>query len=593
MIPIFSIDKDEYPTSTKCEEYMQKKFEQVSYPQIEYKIMKKLGGGKSGAIITIAKHIDTNKNAILKIYQSEIYNPLEIDSRPLREIYTACVMSGTEGFPIVYDFGKLIDTNGDRREHLYLISEIVSGKAMSIIDMKQFNTEQIASILLQLLNLLFVARDKLGVFIHNDLHPDNIFIDEKKCYLGKIDFRNSIKFMSACPKVSIIDFDLAISEKYPKNHNDRAKFNGVILPAAVLEWLSKCFNLKYIPKIIKKSSVATTEDLQLWNVYYMALSALQLEKESKHIITDYEMEKIIRESKMCKNLDQCLTHPYIVDNMNFKRTMNRQGDTAFLSSDMDSTKLDENLDLIIDTMLSSLGMEAIGKSFLESYRKLNEEHLKMYGTNVPYNKVILQLSLSVVSQKNQVLNIDSCISGRLGNLDVYVILPDKINIQLFLYDKKVKVIFVPKGLKILNVTHSKTVLSYLETILTRSLLYITNPIIYDVIISPSEKSTDLKINFWTTIVGKRQYQTELKTDVDIEFKDQIENIIKCLLPNLFKNKDIFETDVVFQALTDELVGPSIHGNWRDIVKEIVKYSKEQNEESVDMLSSILSKSSIY
>jgi hypothetical protein len=120
--------------------------------------MKKLGGGKSGAIITIAKHIDTNKNGILKIYQSEIYNSSETDTRPLREIYTACVMSGTEGFPTVYDFGKLIDTNGDRREHLYLISEIVSGKPMSIIDMKQFNTEQMASILLQLLNLLFVAR---------------------------------------------------------------------------------------------------------------------------------------------------------------------------------------------------------------------------------------------------------------------------------------------------------------------------------------------------------------------------------------------------------------------------------------------------
>jgi hypothetical protein len=132
----------------------------------------------------------------------------------------------------------------------------------------------------------------------------------------------------------------------------------------------------------------------------------------------------------------------------------------------------------------------------------------------------------------------------------------------------------------------------LETILTRTLLYITNPIIYDVIISPSEKSTDFKINFWTTIVGKRQYQTELKTDVDIELKDQLENIIKCLLPNLFKNKDIFETDVVFQALSDELVGQSIHGNWRDIVEEIVKYSKKQNQESVDMLSSMLSKSSL-
>ena len=84
------------------DEYMQKKFKQISDPLSQYKIIRKLGGGKSGAIVSIVNHIDTKKNAILKIYQSEIYNPLETDSRPLREIYTACVMSGTEGFPIVY-----------------------------------------------------------------------------------------------------------------------------------------------------------------------------------------------------------------------------------------------------------------------------------------------------------------------------------------------------------------------------------------------------------------------------------------------------------------------------------------------------------
>jgi hypothetical protein len=320
----------------------------------------------------------------------------------------------------------------------------------------------------------------------------------------------------------------------------------------------------------------------------MALSALQFEKESKHNITDHEIDTIIKESIMCETLDQCLAHPYIVDNMNSKRTMHRHGDPAFLPSETDLKKIDENLDLLINTMLGSLGMEAIGKSFLESYQKLNEEHLKIHGTNVPYNKVILQLSLSVVSEKNQILNIDSCISGNLGNINVYVTLPDKINIQLFLADKQIKVIFDPKSLKILNVSYPDfSYITSIKSMVTRTLLLITNLIIYDVIISSSDKSTNLKINF-STAIGKKQYQTELKQDAEIEFKQQLENIITCLLPNLFKNKDIFESDVVFQALTDELAGPSIRGNWKDIVEEILKYSKKHDAESVSMLSSMLS-----
>ena len=112
-------------------------------------------------------------------------------------------------------------------------------------------------------------------------------------------------------------------------------------------------------------------------------------------------------------------------------------------------------------MLQPLGLDLIGQSFIESYTNLNEVYNKIHKKDVPYEEVGFLLRLPIVHEKDQILKIDSCVTGRLGNIDVHVTLPDKIIIKLFLKDKTVDISFMSddkdktKGLKIKNVAKQK------------------------------------------------------------------------------------------------------------------------------------------
>lgn len=300
-------------------EYMRKKFEVINNPEKEYQILSSFNHGGSGASVQIVKHIKTGTNAILKIYKNLIYNQSEKDTKPLREIYTTFVMSGTEGFPLLYDFGKLI--NSDGVEHLYLISELVSGETLTGIDLRQFDSKQMTVILLQLINLLFVARSKLGTFIHNDLHPDNIFIDIKKCYSGKIDFGNDISSAILSPKVTIIDFDTAVSNRYQKYNIEHPE-------STVLSFINKFVGSKYNDYFMERSSIGKT-DIQMWNLYYMLISILNWEKNNKNPITDIDIHEIIKNSKLCRTLDDCISHPYITRQLISKCSRNKGGYLQF------------------------------------------------------------------------------------------------------------------------------------------------------------------------------------------------------------------------------------------------------------------------
>ena len=300
-------------------EYMRKKFEVINNPEKEYQILSSFNHGGSGASVQIVKHIKTGTNAILKIYKNLIYNQSEKDTKPLRAIYTTFVMSGTEGFPLLYDFGKLI--NSDGVEHLYLISELVSGETLTGIDLRQFDSKQMAVILLQLINLLFVARSKLGTFIHNDLHPDNIFIDIKKCYSGKIDFGNDISSAILSPKVTIIDFDTAVSNRYQKYNIEHPE-------STVLSFINKFVGSKYNDYFMERSSIGKT-DIQMWNLYYMLISILNWEKNNKNPITDIDIHEIIKNSKLCRTLDDCISHPYITRQLISKCSRNKGGYLQF------------------------------------------------------------------------------------------------------------------------------------------------------------------------------------------------------------------------------------------------------------------------
>ena len=576
MEAIFSTIDDE-SRQKKCIELMKEKFQDISNPKSEYTLVARLSGGKSGAIIEIVKHNETGKDVVLKIYKSEPYNPLDIDtdtgSRSLREIYTTCVMSGTEGFPIVYDFGILSEND---HNYLYLISELVSGKPMSRVDMTVFSSQEKAAILLQLLNLLFVARDKLGIFIHNDLHPDNIFIDATQ-FSSKINIGER-RFMESKPKVSIIDFDFAVSEKYSRDPNPRKR---MVLPLSVVQWISKIFNLNLanIGKIFGRSSIGETEDLVIWNVYYIGLSMLQLQSQ-KEDITEDDVNKLVDNAKMCDTLDNCLAHPYINENMNYRRRVNRSSEPEFISSTSDERKIvEEHLNLMINNILQPLGLDSIGKSFIESYTNLNKVYNQINKRNVPYKEVGFLLTLPIVSEKYKILKIDSCLSGRLGDIDVHVTLPDKIIIKIFLKDKNVDITFKSddkdkNALKITNVTNRTFILSQVQRIISRPFFYFINPNIHNISVKSSEEepigSTELKINYSVTF-RNRDSTTIIPPSKDT-IEEQVKNITTCIIPILLKNKDIFQKDVIYQAIIEEgsiiTLGEPVTKEWADILQKI-------------------------
>lgn len=578
MEPIFRTDEDD-SRQEECIKLMKEKFQYIKDPKSEYTFVAQLSGGKSGATIEIVKHIKTDKDVVLKIYKAETYNPFDIDtdmgSRPLREIYTTCVMSGTKGFPIVYDFGILTE---NKNNYLYLISELVSGEPMSKVDMKIFSSQEKASILLQLLNFLFVARDKLGKFIHNDLHPNNIFIDATE-FSGEIKFGEK-RFMDSKPKVSIIDFDFAVSEKYPQDPNPRKGM--YTLPLSVIQWINKIFNFTNVTKIVTRSFAGKTEDLVIWNIYYIGLSMLQLESENQDITED-DVNVLIDNAKWCNTLDNCLAHPYINEHMNHRRTVNRSGEPEFISSTTDERKIvEKHLNLIINNMLQPLGLDSIGKSFIKSYTNLNKVYNKIYKRNVPYEEVGFLLTLPVVSEKEKILKIDSCLTGRFGNIDVHVTLPNKINIKLLLKDKNVDIFFVSddkdktKGLKIKNVTTRSFIFSHLQRVLSFPFFYFINPIIHNVSLKSSEEvigSTELKVNYSVTKLGMRDSTTMIPPSEDT-FEEQVKNITSCIIPILLKNKDIFQKDVIYQAMIEEgstiTLGEPVKKEWAGILEKINK-----------------------
>ena len=96
-------------------------------------------------------------------------------------------------------------------------------------------------------------------------------------------------------------------------------------------------------KILGRSSIGESEDLVIWNVYYIGLSMLQLQSE-KEDITEHDVNAIIDNAELCDTLDHCLAHPYINEHMNYRRTANRSSEPEFIPSVTDEKKIIEEED---------------------------------------------------------------------------------------------------------------------------------------------------------------------------------------------------------------------------------------------------------
>jgi len=208
--------------------------------------LKMFGGGKSGAFVFLL-----NSRRVLKYYtdaytqpplvqklipgSKTLSNPMgtyetrvsndwkKNNQRPFREFLTMCRMSGTPGFPKVFNVfcaespnewiaginardGKNVKIP-KTKVGLAVVSSIAPGTELLRLSDGQLQkiTPDVALMIgLSMLMLVEQSQKKMGPnFEHFDLHPDNVFVD-----MNTIETYVWGDFMWDGPKVSLIDFDL-------------------------------------------------------------------------------------------------------------------------------------------------------------------------------------------------------------------------------------------------------------------------------------------------------------------------------------------------------------------------------------------------
>jgi serine/threonine protein kinase len=264
-----------------------------------YKKIKSLTEGKSGALVYIVK--EKNKKYILKFYTDDDL------SRPMRELISLCRLSGTSGFPKVYDIGYSLnpvqwspDVKFKNDRGFYVVMSIMDGEPLSKVNIKM-GKRQALNVSLSILHRLIQMRNLLGSnFEHYDLHPNNIFIDKNRC-MGKIINTDHGSYSVECPAVYIIDYDLVKSKGLsciPDSETHRIKKDGyfgflsTVVPLAtwkfILKWKDSVLDM--LKKIYNVKNIRNT-DIRNWIIISSVI---------------FEINKIEDKIDICKDVENCI-----------------------------------------------------------------------------------------------------------------------------------------------------------------------------------------------------------------------------------------------------------------------------------------------
>ena len=263
---------------------------------------KELGGGKSGATVLLVQNRLTLQYAVMKIY-GEFGDNAHGMQRDVRELYTMCALSTVQGFPTVYTSGKMLV---ESKEHLFVISERMNGVSLSSLDLSKLDSQAMIIILLKILWLLFEAQKSFGnEFQHNDLHPDNIFVDVTDCKAQLITIGKYV-FEVTCPAVSIIDFDLSRTDLYNTDVNPRKESKGSILPKAVLDWGGKVIGLQNLEAIVQTTMLQSmSEDIAIWNIYTFVFQLIIEAKSHVVQLTQAQVVEFLHKFHVCDSVVKC------------------------------------------------------------------------------------------------------------------------------------------------------------------------------------------------------------------------------------------------------------------------------------------------
>lgn len=316
----------------------------------KYEMLRAFGGGKSGAYVFLVRDKKDQKEKVLKLYVLGLNN--KIGDRDDREIFTTCTLSGIQGLPIVYDYGKTYFVNGspfwkqftdnfikcvDQRDSLkphyllnnakYLVTSLSPGKTLDSVDLFSFKDHELIAILHQLLVIFSNINKKMPNFIHNDLHPGNIFISSDKDYEVFLKCQDGDVYIKG-PKVNIIDFDISITPEQPNNiAKSRQLFGDYLVQEAVMILLTKILGITATAKIIEHTKqirrslgAKINDDIRLWYIYKMLIETIIIyrrdtknQNQNKTIdpISAQKIVDIISADKLCTDFGECIGISYV------------------------------------------------------------------------------------------------------------------------------------------------------------------------------------------------------------------------------------------------------------------------------------------
>ena len=256
-----------------------------SWMDINFIPSRNLTSGKSGAILLIGKLRTTRTPAVLKIW-GNAFSSLEPntlgDERPFRELYTQCALNGEPGFNCLGCFGVApwpnmwigrygFDSNGvfgpkeagkvlnaekfpdfHPQRVLFMLTNVAPGAPLMNLPINQYKQSFLRGMALQIVATWQRAQAKLGQdWSHSDFHPDNLFIDPSNPSESPLTLPQGLSL--EFPTVTIIDFDIATSDRFPKPIAGTVSSLGI--RERTIQWLMRWFPLESVIHLLALYSV--------------------------------------------------------------------------------------------------------------------------------------------------------------------------------------------------------------------------------------------------------------------------------------------------------------------------------------------------
>lgn len=488
-----------------------------------------LQAGQSGNDVFMIQY--EGNSAVLKTYRvSDDTGSANEDSRPFRDIYTSCVMSGTVGFPLMYTMGC---THIDNVRHIFMITERAHGKPLVDINPLTLSLQQMKAILLVLLHIMSVAKQKLGKsFMHNDLHPGNILIDiNQKFPLSTLNI-NGVEIEGGdWPLVTLIDFDMTVTSKFDNNirHNLPRMSNVLfqwfqhIRPESAIsiqdfltKWaqgMSMNSTIGIVQRLASKSR--TNYDLANWNFYFasfLMIRDIQQKKEQIPEIGQYF------DAVKCNGLTECATR---VGNFEMIEPIGAQ-----IIADG------------IEVVMNKIGapVRLFHLPIIKDIRDANDE-LKSMNKKSIIKEVVANFKIIFGGSEHNLIFPPACTKDKNNNELMVDLVIKEANISTEIGSKRVLISFGNDGLVLRNIkSNSYPILSTLVNFFT--FMIKVNGVTIEM--NPDE-STTYVLDTSPPLYGLGTI-TQENAPFDVGAMRQM--IETCVLPALFTNKALLKNTLV-------------------------------------------------